>query len=155
VTTASRNAASIQAAAKRRGLTTDEYLAKLNAGLKWCRACQDWRPLNTYNPSTSTHDGVRPLCTRHYIPRKPPSHGYAGYQRGCRCNECRTAGTRYQARQRANRKADPSRADRAGHGKRSTYNNYACRCDACTAAQSQYMSQYAPAYRARKKAQSA
>ncbi|MGW7636053.1 hypothetical protein [Streptomyces decoyicus] len=33
--------------------------------------------------------------------------------------------------QAARRHCDPAQADRAGHGKVSTYNNYACRCTRC------------------------
>jgi hypothetical protein len=136
------HSAAIRAAATRLGLTPAEYMTKKDTGLKWCRACQEWRPLADYNPSTSTGDGVRPLCNRHRTPRPPLKHGVRGYQRGCRCTECRTSHARNQARIRAEREADPSRADRAGHGKRTTYNNYGCRCPECQAAQSQHMRAY-------------
>lgn len=142
----------VRAAAARRGLTITEYLAKVNSGLKWCRTCAEWRPLADYKPSTSTHDGVLALCTRHYVPRKPLSHGYAGYQRGCRCADCNSGHTRYEARKRAERRADPARADRAGHGKATTYNNYGCRCPACKDAQSAKNAAYR---QARKERQSA
>ena len=129
----------IRSAAARRGLTTDAYLAIVNAGLKWCRACQDWRPLADYKPSTSTRDGVRPTCIRPYTPKPhvPITHGrVTGYSRGCRCPECRQANTDSLNRRKAERCADPAAADRAGHGKTSTYLNYGCRCDPCKAAQS-------------------
>ncbi|MFD5107166.1 hypothetical protein [Streptomyces cinereoruber] len=46
------------------------------------------------------------------------------------CPPCRAA--RSEERKRwAN---DPAAADRAGHGKASTYSNYKCRCGPCTAA---------------------
>ncbi|MDX2986436.1 hypothetical protein [Streptomyces caniscabiei] len=130
-----------KAAATRRGLTTAQYLAKKNAGLKWCRGCKEWRPLSDYKPSTSTRDRVRPLCTRHSTPRQPQpiTHGANGYQRGCRCPECRAGHAAYQGLKRTERQADPTRADRAGHGKRSTYINYGCRCPDCRAAQARYL----------------
>lgn len=134
----------VWAAAARRGLSPAEYIAVRDAGFKWCRSCQEWRLLSDYKPSTSTDDGVRPLCTRHYTPRQatPITHGLSGYQRGCRCSECRAAHAREQVRIRAERRADPARADRAGHGKRTTYNNYGCRCPECKAVHSQHMRAY-------------
>jgi hypothetical protein len=67
-------------------------------------------------------------------------HGTAGqYQKGCRCADCRAANTANCRRQREARKADPSRADRAGHGKTTTYRNYLCRCEECRTAWSKYM----------------
>jgi hypothetical protein len=129
----------MRSAAARRGLPPDAYLAIVNAGFKWCRSCQDWRPLTDYKPSTSTTDGVRPLCIRHYKGRPPVpiKHGsVTGYRRGCRCPECRNANTASLNHRKAERSADPAAADRAGHGKTSTYLNYGCRCDPCKAAQS-------------------
>ncbi|MFI2426554.1 hypothetical protein ACH5A7_21070 [Streptomyces sp. NPDC018955] len=67
-----------------------------------------------------------------------PRHGRAStYKSGCRCTECREANRVYQAASNKRRAADPALADRAGHGRASTYINYACRCDACKAANSQ------------------
>ncbi|MGW5616217.1 hypothetical protein [Streptomyces sp. NPDC003877] len=64
-------------------------------------------------------------------------HGHVNtYKNGCRCAACREANSAYQAAGNVRRKADPSLADRAGHGKRSTYVNYACRCTACCTASS-------------------
>lgn len=68
------------------------------------------------------------------------AHGKrATYLAGCRCRSCRAANTA-MCRQRVVRSvADPSRADRAGHGKASTYSNHGCRCGACKAAHSARM----------------
>lgn len=73
--------------------------------------------------------------------RKPgrPSvdHGHGDhrtYNKGCRCGDCREAFRLYCVEARARWRADPSSADRAGHGKPSTYKNYGCRCASCTAA---------------------
>lgn len=62
-------------------------------------------------------------------------HGHATtYKSGCRCPECREANRVYQNAANARRAADPALADRAGHGKATTYINYACRCEPCRAA---------------------
>ncbi|WP_328436988.1 hypothetical protein OHA71_06705 [Streptomyces sp. NBC_00444] len=66
--------------------------------------------------------------------RPPVDHGHGdhrSYQKGCRCDDCREAFRLYAAKLRAKWRLDPSSADRAGHGKSTTYRNHACRCDAC------------------------
>lgn len=79
--------------------------------------------------------------TRPKPKRKPgrPSvdHGHGDhrtYAKGCRCDACRDANRLHCAGLRAKWKTDPANADRAGHGKPSTYKNHGCRCDKCTAA---------------------
>lgn len=80
--------------------------------------------------------------------RLAAEHGdHRSYLNGCRCAECREACRLYQAAWRAEKRQDPSNADRAGHGKKSTYRNYACRCDACRAANTADVA----AYRARRR----
>lgn len=59
------------------------------------------------------------------------------YKSGCRCAECREANRVYQAAATARRGANPVLATLAGHGKATTYINYACRCAACRAANSE------------------
>lgn len=62
----------------------------------------------------------------------PRRHGKATtYKSGCRCTACREANRIYQAAANARRAATPALADRAGHGRASTYINYACRCADC------------------------
>ncbi|MGW1615733.1 hypothetical protein ACWCQZ_41055 [Streptomyces sp. NPDC002285] len=66
--------------------------------------------------------------------RPSVDHGHGDhrtYHKGCRCDGCREAFRVYAAGLRAKWRADPSSADRAGHGKSTTYRNHACRCDAC------------------------
>lgn len=76
-------------------------------------------------------------------------HGHPStYAKGCRCKACRAANTARCAELRKQSAADPSRADRAGHGKPSTYKNHNCRCAACSAANTADVN----AYRARRKA---
>ncbi|WP_406444434.1 hypothetical protein OHB14_36430 [Streptomyces sp. NBC_01613] len=69
--------------------------------------------------------------------RPPVDHGHGDhrtYQKGCRCDDCREALRQYHAELRAKWRQDPSSADRAGHGKSTTYRNHACRCTKCTEA---------------------
>ncbi|MGW4796138.1 hypothetical protein ACWEPC_27330 [Nonomuraea sp. NPDC004297] len=56
------------------------------------------------------------------------------YLAGCRCGLCRAKNAAERRKQRARSKADPYRADKAGHGKANTYKNHDCRCDACKTA---------------------
>lgn len=131
-------------AATRLGISHRAYTALRTAGFKWCRECKEWRPTTDYKPSTSTHDNLRPLCIRHYnpLPPVPITHGITGYRRGCRCRECRQANTAAQNRRKAARRNDPTAADRAGHGKATTYNNYGCRCQPCKEAGSRANKKY-------------
>jgi hypothetical protein len=67
-------------------------------------------------------------------------HGFPStYKSGCRCASCREANRVYQKAANARRRQDPTGADRAGHGKRSTYINYACRCSDCRSAHTKYL----------------
>jgi hypothetical protein len=86
--------------------------------------------------------------------RPPVDHGhghYRTYAKGCRCAACRKANSEQWAQQVAERSQDPSAADRAGHGKPSTYKNYGCRCTACRAANTADVN----AYRARRRERTA
>ncbi|KMS79065.1 hypothetical protein ACH49_13470 [Streptomyces leeuwenhoekii] len=68
-------------------------------------------------------------------PAKKRGHGdYRTYLKGCRCDACREAMRVYKVERRAEWRRDPSAADRVGHGKRTTYSEYGCRCAPCTAA---------------------
>ncbi|MFD3516286.1 hypothetical protein [Streptomyces sp. NPDC058657] len=63
------------------------------------------------------------------------THGASRYNSGCRCTTCRAGHAQRIRAAIARRAQDPAAADRAGHGKATTYNNYACRCTPCTRAQ--------------------
>lgn len=79
-------------------------------------------------------------------------HGHPStYKKGCRCDACRDANRRHHAALRARWKTDPSSADRAGHGKASTYKNHGCRCAPCTTANTADVI----AYKARRRAREA
>lgn len=56
------------------------------------------------------------------------------YVKGCRCDECREGIRLHRREERAKWRSDPSRADRTGHGKLTTYKNHGCRCVDCKAA---------------------
>lgn len=76
-------------------------------------------------------------------PNFPGAHGRAvQYNRGCRCQACTAANTRNQKKARDRRRDNKASADRAGHGKASTYTNYGCRCQACTKANSDKCAAY-------------
>lgn len=57
------------------------------------------------------------------------------YNRGCRCDECRAAHTRYSAelRERHKERLDTAQFE---HGA-AAYSNWGCRCDVCTKAHTQ------------------
>lgn len=82
----------------------------------------------------------RPRIERdHGDPRK--------YKQGCRCEKCQAANTAKYRTWRNEGRTEPARADRAGHGKASTYKNHGCRCDLCRAAHSEHMKIYMAARR--------
>ncbi|MEV8396334.1 hypothetical protein [Streptomyces niveus] len=86
--------------------------------------------------------------------RPPVDHGHGDYRtylKGCRCDDCREAQRLRGIAQRARWSQDPSAADRAGHGKPSTYKNYKCRCQPCSKANSADVA----AFRARRRAAAA
>ena len=61
------------------------------------------------------------------------THNAGGYtNHGCRCPDCRAAHAAYVSAARARRIANG--APTTAHGKPSTFDNYACRCDLCVAA---------------------
>lgn len=81
--------------------------------------------------------GLAPKAPKRKPGRPPVDHGhgdYRTYAKGCRCDKCRDAQRERCAEARARRAADPTSADRAGHGKASTYKNHGCRCTACSKA---------------------
>ena len=70
-------------------------------------------------------------------PRGIYDHGsLPSYTQGCRCQPCKDAHAQRCRENKARRMVIPGGADRAGHGKASTYANYGCRCRPCTDANS-------------------
>lgn len=64
------------------------------------------------------------------------THGTNGYQMGCRCPDCREAHRISAAQAREAAKRSGLAPDDPRHGRHSTYTNWACRCPACTKANS-------------------
>lgn len=57
-------------AAKRLGITLDEYISKRNAGLKWCTKCKTWQSVSDFAKDKTRGDGLKSICnsceyTRH------------------------------------------------------------------------------------------
>lgn len=52
----------MRTAARRTGLTVEEYRTKLAAGLKWCRSCAAWQNRGTFGPDASRGDGLASAC---------------------------------------------------------------------------------------------
>jgi hypothetical protein len=62
-----------------------------------------------------------------------PTHGKPGtYRRGCRCDECRAANTRY-AREERKKRRERLETAQFKHGA-AAYTNWGCRCEVCTKA---------------------
>ncbi|MCM1974595.1 hypothetical protein [Streptomyces sp. G1] len=89
--------------------------------------------------------GVTPPKPKRRRGRPPVDHGHGHhrtYYKGCRCADCREAYRQYAATLRDKWRNDPTSADRAGHGKSSTYRNHACRCAACKEANRVEVNEY-------------
>lgn len=69
----------LKTAAKKAGVDTHTYAAKVEAGEKFCYACADWKPVADYPKDASRHDGLGALC------------------RSCRSSKCKAA---YQPKDR-------------------------------------------------------
>lgn len=52
----------VRSAARKIGITVDDYLANLEAGLKWCCKSRHWAPRDNFQPSISYSDGRSPIC---------------------------------------------------------------------------------------------
>ena len=52
----------LKVAAKRTGLSFDEYQAKLAEGLKWCTAHRDWHLRSAFPIDRSRGDGLKAKC---------------------------------------------------------------------------------------------
>lgn len=97
--------------------------------------------------------GLAPSRPKRRRGRPPIDHGhgdYRTYAKGCRCEGCREAHRVKCAEAREARAKNPDAADRAGHGKGSTYKNYGCRCRACSKANTEDVSAYRTRRRQRK-----
>lgn len=52
----------IKIAAKRIGLSTEEYLANIGAGMKWCTNCRRWINRNLFGRDHYRGDGLKSHC---------------------------------------------------------------------------------------------
>lgn len=64
----------VKTAAKKLGVSTDEYLAHRRAGLKHCGRCRSWRLLAEFDADGSRYDGLSSTCVgcRRAGPRQLP-----------------------------------------------------------------------------------
>ncbi len=65
----------VKSAARKLGLSVDEYLAKLAAGLKWCTKGRHWDARDSFPPSLSYSDGRSPICMACRVKPIPPTDG--------------------------------------------------------------------------------
>lgn len=52
----------MKVAAKRVGLSLDEYQRQIGRGLKWCTGCKEWHAVNAFSVDRSRGDGRRARC---------------------------------------------------------------------------------------------
>lgn len=70
-------------AARRQGITLEEYVRREASGLKWCSRCRAWEPLSAFGKDASRCDGMAASChlsrSKHaketYTPRPRPAPG--------------------------------------------------------------------------------
>lgn len=54
----------MKVAAKRIGVTVDEYATRRANGLKWCTACKQWHPVAEFPRDRSRGDGWKAKCLK-------------------------------------------------------------------------------------------
>lgn len=59
---AGSRAGAMRVAAARLGLTEADYRARIDVGLKWCRACSEWHPRDAFGADRSRGDGLASRC---------------------------------------------------------------------------------------------
>lgn len=52
----------LKVAAKRIGVTLEEYQRHQSVGEKWCYACRAWRPVEDFHKDASRGDGLKAVC---------------------------------------------------------------------------------------------
>lgn len=55
-------AGALQVAAKRIGISVDEYLRNISDGFKWCHVCKSWRERSSFSSDRSRNDGLTASC---------------------------------------------------------------------------------------------
>lgn len=54
----------VRTAARRLGMTEDEYMQRVDAGLKHCGRCREWHPRSEFGNDASRSDGLASRCRR-------------------------------------------------------------------------------------------
>ena len=49
-------------AARRTGLSVEDYQTRVSNGEKWCTGCKDWHPRSAFTLDNSRSDGLTPTC---------------------------------------------------------------------------------------------
>lgn len=52
----------LRGAATHLGLTLEEYLGRIEAGLKWCTGCRAWHDRSAFSRDRTTGDGLKTDC---------------------------------------------------------------------------------------------
>lgn len=52
----------IKVAAKKIGISLEEYIRLVDSGLKWCFKCKKWKPLEEFNKDSSRSSGYEAAC---------------------------------------------------------------------------------------------
>ena len=52
----------IRGAAKRLGISADDYMAHLERGEKWCQLCREWHPRAAFGKNAANGDGLQGYC---------------------------------------------------------------------------------------------
>lgn len=97
----SRQLGSLKTAAKRIGVSFEEYLSNLKNGLKYCWGCSEWHERSRFNTDSSKTDGLQAVCRemaqeknrKAYIPKIKKRRGFIVPTRD---------GDKLQARRRVN-----------------------------------------------------
>ncbi|WP_331736844.1 HNH endonuclease (plasmid) [Streptomyces canus] len=71
----------IKTAARRLGVSVEEYQRRRAADEKWCRLCKQWKPAVTFAKDASRGDGLKSICSEHEARTRP---GPSLTERRCR-----------------------------------------------------------------------
>ncbi|MFE4658109.1 hypothetical protein ACFRFJ_15665 [Streptomyces hydrogenans] len=63
-----------RSAARRLGVSDDEYVARFERGEKWCGGCRTWHDRSHFGPDRGRGDGLQPRCRKASSrARRPPT----------------------------------------------------------------------------------
>ena len=91
----------LKTAAKRAGVSLEEYLRRVNQGLKYCWWCKEWHDWSAFNVDRHRTDGLQAICRKAvsekhrqtYVPKGRKQRGFIAKTRD---------GDKRQARRRIN-----------------------------------------------------